>query len=132
MGQAFKEKTSRVLVVEPAATVRQMLCDVVRDLGFSQTMSASSLRDALDILEVEPADWLITPLLSQGPVNALQVLRLVTENPKLKRLKISLIVEESELPVLPLAFQYGLLSWHQKTYSRESLRQNFEKLLLIL
>lgn len=127
--------TAFVIIVEPGNTARMMIMDVLRSLGFEKLKGASNLREALHYLETERVDWLITPLLFDRPLNALQVLNLITEQPVLKGVAVSLLVDhdrESEMSVLCQAFTLGLLSWHARSYAREDMHTTLEHLLRLM
>lgn len=129
MGIPFKDKGSTsVVVVEPAATVRHMIVDVLKHFGFERVNSVGSLKDAVHFLETEPVDWILTPLMASDEVNALHILHLITRNLSLKRTKVSILVEpDAEFWALGRAFELGLLSWHRKSYVKENLQSEFEE-----
>ena len=119
-----------VLVVEPAASIRMVLMDVLRSLGFNSVQGVPTCKDALKMLEVEPINWLIMPLMASEPVNALQIIKLVTTEPNLRSVITSLLIDPStEEYCLASAFELGLFSWHRKSYVKENLQQDFEALM---
>lgn len=118
--QIFADKKAKILVVEGANANRSLLTETIRAHGFSDVTGAPSLTDAIGILESEKVDWLITGLMG-GDENALQILRLATQVPELRNLRVSLLYDDSEASVLPLAFQWGLLSVFKKPYTKESI-----------
>lgn len=133
MSTAFKDKAvTSVVVVEPVATVRHMIVDVLKNFGFERTNSVNSLKEALHYLETEVVDWIITPLLPSDEVNALHVMQLITRNLSLKRTKISLLVEpDAEFWAISKAFELGLLSWHRKSYIKENIQSEIEEFCTI-
>lgn len=125
--------SARVLVVEQAASVRMLLAEILRDLGFRDILSAQNGTEALEIMEVEKVDWLIMPLMEHSEVNAIQILQLITETPSLRHMHTSLLIDpESEAYCLGLAFEWGLFSWHSRSYVKESMSSEFEKLFELL
>lgn len=133
MSSVIGDKASKVLVIEASASIRQMMSDVMRtSLGYENVEAMSSVADALKYLEVEKANWIILPLLSDQPVNALHLLRLCTEHQELNHLRVSLYIGQEESFVLPTAFSYGLLSYHNKPFTKESFVEDIKKLLSTL
>jgi CheY-like chemotaxis protein len=50
------KKQCHVLVIEPVATVRQMIADTLKDLGYVHVQAIPKAKDALHYMEVEPVD----------------------------------------------------------------------------
>ncbi len=131
----FTDKKSKVLVIDPSGPVRQMMTDVVRTaLGFENVEGKASVQDALSYLEAEPdnAFWIIAPLAADQPANALHLLRICSEQPTLKHIRVSLMLDDSESYVIPAAFEMGLLSYHAKPFTKDSLTEELTELLKTL
>jgi CheY-like chemotaxis protein/Flp pilus assembly protein TadD len=129
MTSKLQDKTGKVLVVDSASSARQLLADVVKGLGFQDVTGVSNVKDALGMLEVEPVDWIITPVEKGSEVNALQILKLITQYPALRPVRMSLLIEESEKDYLSWAYSFGLLSHHEKPFNKDSLSNSFGLLL---
>ena len=111
----FEKEYANILVVEAASTVRQMLTDILKDMGFKNITAVSKIKDAIHFLEVEKVDWIITSSFTNEDINIISLLELVIHESILRKTRISLLVEpEKELNILSLAFELGLLSWHRK------------------
>jgi CheY-like chemotaxis protein/Tfp pilus assembly protein PilF len=133
MASVISDKKSKILVVEASASVRQMMSDVARtSLGYESVEGMASVSDALKYLEVEQANWVILPLLGDQPTNALHLLRVCTEHRELNNVRVSLYVGPDEVFVLPTAFSLGLLSYHNKPFTKESFVDDMKKLLSTL
>ena len=109
------------MVIESSGAARTLLSEVVRGLGFADVTGVPGIKEALGLLEVETIGWLITPVLADPKENGLQLLKLFCSEPSLRGLQISFLVDESELPLLPDAFANGLLSYHFKPFTKDSL-----------
>ncbi len=125
----FDKDFTNILVVEAASTVRQMLSDLLKDMGYKHITAVSKLKDAVHFIEVEKVDWLITSSFSTDEVNIINLLELIVHEPVLRQIRVSLLLEpEKELHILSLAFELGLLSWHRKAYIKDDLIAEFEDL----
>ena len=122
----FKDKTAKVMVVDQSGPVRQMFSSVLKELGYSDIRSASNLKDAIGVLEVEPVDWVITPLFKDDEANGLQILNLISSQPVLKNTRVTLVLDEEELEVLKTAYESGMLSQIIKPFNKDSLKEYFE------
>ena len=130
MPSSLENKGSKVVVVDPSGPVRQLLVETVRTgLGFTQVEGKGGITEVLQHLEVEHADWLIVPLMADQPANALHLLQIVTEHPDLKHVRVSLMVEDTELYVLPAAYELGLFSHHRRPFTKDSVADELKTLL---
>ena len=128
-----KQENCPVLVVEPTSSVRQMIVDVLKDLGFSSVQGVPTSKEALHYLEVEKVGWLITSLFQNEKCNAIHLLKIITQNSSLFGVTTSLLIEPTEEKFcLSKAFELGLMSYHKKSYVKEDFSTDFEGLLKIL
>lgn len=125
----LRRSTAYVLIVEPASSIRMMMIEILRAMGFERFQMAANIKEALHYLETEDVHWLITPFLFDQPLHALNLLHLITRTVELKSVAVSLFVTEAEFPYLCQAFELGALSWHPRGSARESLQSEFEGLL---
>ena len=115
------------MIVDQSGPVRQLISSVLKDLGYENNTSASSLKDAVGVLEVEPVDWVITPVFKGDDYNGLQLLNLISSQPVLKHTRVTLIVEEDEVEILKTAYETGLLSHVVKPFNKDSLKENLDE-----
>ncbi len=122
-----------VLVIEPAASVRMMIMEVLKSLGFQHLHGVAHGKDALSIMEVERIHWLVTPMLAAEPVNALQILKLITVEPELQDTVVTLMLDPLvDDSCLPLAFELGLLSYQTRAYVKDTLHNDFQELVRLI
>ncbi len=121
-----------VVVVEKASSVRQLIFDVLRTLGVQHIIQFSTAKELLGYLEVEDPNWVILPAMIDDEINALQVLKLICGEPRLKSVRCTLAVdEEEESFLLPTAFELGLMSFHQRSFYRADVESAVEDLFTI-
>lgn len=129
MDARFKNRTAKVLIVEPTGTKRQVFADIIKSLGFSNIGGFKTGREVLDYLETEHADWIIMPLFAAQDVNALQILKIIVETPRLFDVRVSILLEPLEQWCLSPAYNLGLMSHHVYANVKETLLQEFRGLL---
>ncbi len=129
MGSFFKDKNAKVIVIDASGAARTLLAEVVRGLGFSDVSGVSGIKEAVSILEVEPVNWIVTPLVADQAENGMLLLKLFCSHPALSQLRISFLIEEGEEEILPDAFEMGLLSFHYKPFTKDSLTNEFKEFL---
>ena len=129
MTSSLTNKKCRVVVVDPSGPVRQMMAETIRStLGFEAVESKASVQDVLSHLESDSADWIVAPLQADQPVNALHLLKICSEHPELRGIRVSLLVTEEESYVLPTAFELGLFSYHHKPVTKDTLNADMKAL----
>ena len=127
---SFKNKQGKVIVIDSSGPIRSIMNEVVRTVfGFTDVEARPSMQEALSFLEVDPVSWILTPLGADQPVNAMHLLKLCTQYAQLRNTRISFVLEETEQYWLQPAFEFGLLSWHRKPFTRDSLKDDLTKLL---
>jgi CheY-like chemotaxis protein/Flp pilus assembly protein TadD len=127
----FQDRSAKVLLIDSSGAVRQLLSEVAKSVGFSQAQAVATISDAHNILETEGADWLIVPLAADQPINGLHTVRMITSFSDLKNTRVSLLLDQNEMWCLPRAFEFGLLSYHAKPFTKDSLSKELEELMSI-
>ncbi len=127
----FQDKSARVILVDSSGAVRQLLSEVSKSVGFNNSQAVATIQDAHSILETEDVDWIIVPLAADQEVNGLHTLRMMIIFTELKNVRVSLLLDEKETWCLPKAFEYGLLSYHNKPFTKDSLTKDFEEFLRV-
>jgi CheY-like chemotaxis protein len=125
----LKSKTLRVLVVEQSASMRQLIAEVLRGLGFSNVASMASIIDAHNYMETEGVDWLILPLYANENPNGLQTVRMIASFPELIGTKVSLLLDERDEWAIAKSFEFGLFTYHKRSANRDGLVAEFQDLL---
>lgn len=125
----FRDRDVKVLVVDPSGASRTLLSEVIRSIGFTDVNGVPNLKDAVSVMEVEKVRWLITPLFVDQHENLLQVLNLYCSVHELHQLRVSALVEEGEMDLLPSCFERGLLSYHKKPFTKDSLNNELKEFL---
>ena len=125
----FKDKSLRIVAVEQSASLRQLIGDVLRSLGFTNVETMANITDSHHFLEADHADWLILPLQPNDSRNGLNSIRMISSASALRGLKVSLLLAESEDWAIAKAFELGAFTCHPKYTNRDDLKIEFEKLV---
>ncbi len=128
MSQPILDKSAKIISVESSGAARQLLNDVLKSNGYSDIQGVPTIKDALGMMEVEHIDWVITSIDSSEEANGLNLLKSITAHKELRHLNVSFLIEENETDCLSKAFELGLLSYHSKPYTKDSLQQSFTEL----
>lgn len=127
MERTFATKATRVLIAEEGCAVRQLLSETMRGLGFREITVVATGKDVFNAMEHDDCDWIIMPTFIGQAVTAFHVLKALCEIPRLREIRISLLVDKDDERYLAPAFHYGLLSWHSKVYVQKHLETEMNK-----
>lgn len=128
----FKNKTCRIVLVGASSSIRNLHKDILKHLGFENTINVADLKGAIEVLEMEPIDWVICPLSISEPINALQLLKLSLDQVKLHHLKVTIIIKENEEAYLPVAFDLGLFTFMDEKSTRAEVESAYHELVASL
>ncbi len=129
MAQKILDRSASVIAVDSSAPSRQLLVEVIKSLGFENVQGMSNIKDVLNYLETEDANWIICPFEGDAVENGLSLLQLCTQHPELRSIRVSILASDDEKELLPSAFEFGALSWHQKPFTKDTLTESLTKLL---
>ncbi|MDQ3232415.1 MAG: response regulator, partial [Pseudobdellovibrionaceae bacterium] len=110
-----KPASAHVFVIEPMVALRSVVVEALRNKGFSNVKAFGDLKTLLDALSSEPADWILSASCSNHEINIMHLLKMCIEEPRLRNTRVSLLMRDHEGDLLPLAFEWGLLSYHNTT-----------------
>ncbi len=119
---------SCIVVVETSGPVRQLMVSILKSKEFAKTQGVSSIKDAISMMEVENVDWIITPLLRDKEINGFQLLTLLTTDDELRHVRLSLCLDDTELDMVPYAFEKGVFSLFNKKMNKDSFTKDLEVL----
>lgn len=132
MRHVIAERSARVLIVEPSISVRRVMIECLGRVGFRDVTGLPACADARSYFESgERADWVIAPIEepADGGDGAMRLLLCLSEVPEFAEVAFSLVVRESERAMVPLAFEFGALSWMPAGFTRDSLSAEIESLV---
>jgi DNA-binding response OmpR family regulator len=128
----IEDRSARIVIAEPAASARQLLGAVMQELGFRNISSMDSVQAALDYLAQEDADYVICSLSMDTHPTALHLVRTLRGEPALQHIPVAVFVGEEEGSALPTMFEFGLVSWHPRIFSREAVTSELKELVRVL
>lgn len=129
MERTILSPEDKVMIVETNSSARSLLSEVIKELGYKNIEMMDSVKSALGFLEVERVGWVITPLQGDEPVTALHLIEIISKYEVLSKTRVSLLVDVSDVSVLSKAFELGLLSWHKRPFTKDTLVQEFGTLM---
>lgn len=128
MSQALKlEKSMKVLVVDDFSTMRRIVKNLLRELGFTNTVEADDGSSALPMLQAGGIDFLITDW-NMPEMPGIDLLKAVRADPVLKDLPVMLITAEANREQIIEAAEAGVNGYIVKPFTAQTLQQKIEKI----
>lgn len=121
------DKNMKILVVDDFSTMRRIIKNLLRDLGFSNTTEADDGTTALPILQSGNFDFLITDWNMPG-MQGIDLLKAVRTDPNLAKLPVLMVTAESKRDQIVEAAQAGVNGYIVKPFTAVTLKEKIEKI----
>jgi len=117
----------KVLVVDDMSTMRRIVKNILRQIGFSDIMEAENGQDALTKLKaggfgLVVSDW------NMPVMPGIELLRAVRADAELKKLPFLMVTAEAQKENLIEAVQAGVSNYVVKPFTAEVLQGKLEKI----
>lgn len=121
------DKSLKILVVDDFSTMRRIIKNLLRDLGYSQVQEADDGRTALPMLEHGSFDFLVTDWNMPG-MTGIDLLRAVRASEKLKALPVLMVTAEARRDQIIEAAQAGVNGYIVKPFTAETLKEKIDRI----
>ncbi|MCB1875173.1 MAG: chemotaxis response regulator CheY [Chromatiales bacterium] len=117
----------KILIVDDFSTMRRIIKNLLRDLGFNNTTEADDGNTALPILQGGNIDFLVTDWNMPG-MTGIDLLRNVRADPKLAKLPVLMVTAEAKKDQIIEAAQAGVNGYVVKPFTAQTLKEKIEKI----
>lgn len=117
----------KILIVDDFSTMRRIIKNLLRDLGFNNTHEADDGNTALPQLKNGNFDFLITDWNMPG-MQGIDLLRAVRADPHLSSLPVLLVTAEARRDQIVLAAEAGVNGYIVKPFTAQTLKEKIEKI----
>jgi two-component system chemotaxis response regulator CheY len=114
-------KNMRVLIVDDYNTMLRILRNLLRQLEFVNVDEATNGQEALDKMQREPFDLVISDW-NMAPMTGLDLLRSVRADASLRKTPFIMVTAESKTENVIAAKQAGVSNYIVKPFNAETLR----------
>lgn len=121
------DKNIKILVVDDFSTMRRIIKNLLRDLGFNNAAEADDGTTALPMLQNGNFDFLITDWNMPG-MQGIDLLKAVRADPKLATLPVLMVTAESKRDQIVEAAQSGVNGYIVKPFTAVTLKEKIEKI----
>ncbi|HEY3698972.1 MAG TPA: chemotaxis response regulator CheY [Spongiibacteraceae bacterium] len=121
------DKNMKILIVDDFSTMRRIIKNLLRDLGFTNTSEADDGSSALPMLQNGNFDFLVTDWNMPG-MTGIDLLKAVRADDKLKNLPILMVTAEAKRDQIIEAAQAGVNGYVVKPFTAAVLKEKIEKI----
>ena len=117
----------KILVVDDFSTMRRIIKNLLRDLGFTNTSEADDGNTALPMLQNGNFDFLVTDWNMPG-MTGIELLKHVREDERLKDIPVLMVTAEAKRDQIVAAAQAGVNGYVIKPFTAAVLKEKIEKI----
>ncbi len=117
----------KVLVVDDMSTMRRIIKNVLKQIGFSDLVEAENGQDALNKLQAGDIGFIVSDW-NMPVMQGIDLLRAVRANPDLKHLPFLMVTAEAQKDNIIEAVQAGVSNYVVKPFTAEALQAKLEKI----
>ena len=121
------DKNMKILVVDDFSTMRRIIKNLLRDLGFTNTQEADDGSTALPMLQAGNFDFLVTDW-NMPIMQGIELLKAVRADEKLKTMPVLMVTAESKREQIIEAAQAGVNGYIVKPFTAGTLNEKLEKI----
>jgi two-component system, chemotaxis family, chemotaxis protein CheY len=117
----------KVLVVDDFSTMRKIVRNVLKDIGFSDIVEANDGIEALNILKNEKVSLVVTDW-NMPKMNGLQLLENIRGNPANNDIPVLMVTAEGLKENIIQAVQAGVDNYVVKPFTAEIIKEKIEQI----
>lgn len=121
------DKNMKILIVDDFSTMRRIVKNLLKDLGFTNMVEADDGKTALPILQAGGIDFLVTDWNMPG-MTGIDLLKAVRADPKLANMPVLMVTAEAKREQIILAAQAGVNGYVIKPFTAGTLKEKIEKI----
>ena len=125
--EAILDKSMKILVVDDFSTMRRIIKNLLKDLGFSNIQEADDGSTALPMLQQGDFDFVVTDWNMPG-MQGIDLLRAIRADDKLKHLPVLMVTAEAKKEQIVAAAQAGVNGYVVKPFTAATLKEKLDKI----
>lgn len=117
----------KILIVDDFSTMRRIIKNLLRDLGFSNTQEADDGTTALPMLQKGNFDFVVTDWNMPG-MQGIDLLKAIRADDQLKNIPVLMVTAEAKREQIIAAAQAGVNGYVVKPFTAATLKEKLEKI----
>ena len=118
----------KILIVDDSITIRRIITNALKTVGFTETIEASNGREALEKLTEGKVDFIITDW-NMPEMNGLDLIKEIRANPVYSSMPILMITTRGTEHDVVEALQAKVNSYIMKPFTPQELKEKIEGIL---
>jgi two-component system chemotaxis response regulator CheY len=118
----------KILIVDDSITIRRIITNALKTVGFTDTIEASNGKEALEKLPSGKVDFIITDW-NMPEMNGLDFIKIVRSNPLYSSMPILMITTRGTEHDVVEALQAKVNSYIMKPFTPQELKEKIEGIL---
>jgi len=116
----------KVLIVDDFSTMRRIIKNLLRDLGFTNTFEADDGNTALPMLKGGDFEFVVTDW-NMPIMQGIDLLKEIRKDPSLKHLPVLMVTAEAKREQIIEAAQAGVNGYIVKPFTAGTLKEKLDK-----
>ena len=121
------DKNMKILIVDDFSTMRRIIKNLLRDLGFTNTVEADDGLTAIPILNSGSIDFLVTDWNMPG-MTGIELLKAIRADDRFKTLPVLMVTAEAKREQIIEAAQNGVNGYIIKPFTAQTLEEKLGKI----
>jgi two-component system, chemotaxis family, chemotaxis protein CheY len=121
----------KILIVDDFSTMRRIIKNLLRDLGFNNTFEADDGATALPMLKNGNFEFVVTDW-NMPIMQGIQLLKEIRKDPSLKHLPVLMVTAEAKREQIIEAAQSGVNGYIIKPFTANTLQEKLDKIFVRL
>jgi len=121
------DKNMQILVVDDFSTMRRIVKNQLRELGFSNVSEADDGRSALQVLKSSRIDFVVTDW-NMPDVTGIELLKAIRSDDSLKSIPVLMVTAEAKREQIIEAAQAGVNGYVVKPFAAETLKDKIQRI----
>lgn len=121
------DKNMKILIVDDFSTMRRIIKNLLRDLGFTNTEEADDGLTALPMLQTGKFEFLVTDWNMPG-MQGIDLLKAVRADEKLASIPVLMVTAEQKKEQIVEAAQAGVNGYIVKPFTANTLEEKLNKI----
>jgi len=121
------EPNTRILVVDDFSTMRKIVKNVLKQLGYNNIEEAENGAEALQKLRSKKFDFVVSDW-NMPNMDGLEMLKAIRSDAELKDLPVLMVTAEAEKDKVIAAIKAGVNNYIVKPFTAETLKQKMEQI----
>lgn len=117
----------KILVVDDFSTMRRIIKNLLKDLGFTNVQEADDGSTALPMLQQGDFDFVVTDWNMPG-MQGIDLLRAIRSDDNLKHLPVLMVTAEAKKEQIVAAAQAGVNGYVVKPFTAATLKEKLDKI----